>query len=203
MPPALQIVEYNLKSEMEHGLYVSRLASQTARELGLGEEEIREIAIAGLLHDIGKLRLMRVIRGEERDPLVTEQMKYVRMHSSLSYEIVKEHGYSEYILDCVRRHHENYDGSGYPEGIAGENIPLGARILRVCDVFAALTTDRPYRKAFQKDAAMELMIAEIAHFDVRVFLAFQRVVKRAGTSDYRRLDEQLFEEKEITEEMAQ
>ena len=78
-------------------------------------------------------------------------------------------------------HHENYDGSGYPDNLRGNEIPLGARILRVCDVFAALVSDRAYRAAFREEVAMELMIDEIKNFDMKIFLAFQRVV---GAEDF-------------------
>ena len=179
-----RIVDYNLTEELAHGTYVSCLVRDLAKELGLDEAEVYELTLAGLLHDIGKLKLTDYLRGETCfvSPLVIEEMKYVRMHSMLSYDILRELGYSDYICTVVRYHHENYDGSGYPDNLAGERIPYGSRIIRVCDVFAALTTDRPYRKSFSMDEAMALMIGEIDHFDMRVFLAFQRVIHRVGTS---------------------
>ena len=70
----------------------------------------------------------------------------------------------------------HFDGSGYPEHLAGETIPFGARILRVCDVFAALTTDRPYRKKFDKYTALEMMIDEVKNYDMLIFLTFQKIV---------------------------
>ena len=181
-----KIVDYNITEELAHGTYVCALVRDLAMELGLSEEERRPLMIAALLHDIGKLRLARYLMigtqsGE--DPLVIEEMKYVRMHSVLSYEILRQAGYRQGVLEAVRYHHENYDGTGYPDNLRGEDIPLGARIIRVCDVFAALTTDRPYRNRFSKDEAISLMIEEINHFDLRIFLAFERVVHRVGT-DY-------------------
>ena len=178
-----QIVDYNLTEELEHGVYVSSLVRDLSRELGLDDPIIREFQIAGLLHDIGKLRLANYIYGNEKleSPLVIEEMKYVRMHPMLSFEILKERGYSDLVLDAVRFHHEDYDGTGYPANLEGEDIPLGARIIRCCDVFAALTTDRPYRKRFEVDEAISLMIDEITHFDMRIFLAFERVIHRMGT----------------------
>jgi HD-GYP domain-containing protein (c-di-GMP phosphodiesterase class II) len=98
------------------------------------------------------------------------------MHSSLGYEELKGQGYSDFVLESILYHHENYDGSGYPSNKSGEDIPIGARILRVCDVYAALSSDRPYRKAFDQDMVMELMIDEVKNFDMEVFLAFQKVV---------------------------
>ena len=176
--PAVAILEFNLISELKHGIVVSNLAYDVAKELGLSEEVCHELAIAGMLHDIGKLKLTGYINGQEEDPLVIEELKYVRMHSALGYEELKDQGYSDFILQSILFHHENYDGSGYPANKAGEEIPLGARILRVCDVFAALSSDRPYRKAFDMATAMELMIDEVKNFDMQVFLAFQRVVHK-------------------------
>ena len=92
------------------------------------------------------------------------------------YEELKDQGYSDFVLESILYHHENYDGSGYPSNLAGKEIPIGARILRVCDVFCALSQERSYRKAFDKHTVMELMIDEIKNFDLEVFLAFQRVV---------------------------
>ena len=105
-----------------------------------------------------------------------EKLKYIRMHSKLGYDILSEKGFSNDVLDAVLYHHENYDGSGYPENLAGENIPLSARILRVSDVFAALISNRTYRKAFDFNTAIELMIDEVKNFDMKIFLAFMRVI---------------------------
>lgn len=173
-----QIVDYNLTEEIEHGVYVSCLVGELSRELGLPEDIVYQFSLAGLLHDLGKLQLANYLYGNESivSPLVIEEMKYVRMHPMLSYRILKDRGYSDIVLDAVRYHHEDYDGTGYPSNLVGEGIPLGARIIRVCDVFAALTTDRPYRKRFDVDEAMSLMIDEIKHFDMRIFLAFERIV---------------------------
>ena len=93
----------------------------------------------------------------------------MRMHSTLGYEELKDQGYSEFVLESILYHHENYDGTGYPDNLIGDQIPIGARILRVCDVFAALTSDRPYRTAFDVATVMELMIDEIKNFDMEVF----------------------------------
>ena len=110
-----------------------------------------------------------------------DELKYVRMHSTLGYDELKGQGYSDFVLESILYHHENYDGSGYPSNLAGEEIPIGARILRVCDVFCALSQDRSYRKAFDRRTVMELMIDEIKNFDLEVFLAFQRVVHTRKT----------------------
>ena len=177
------IVNYNLTEELAHGIYVSCLVRDLSKELGLSDSVVYQFSLAGLLHDIGKLKLANYIYGNEEivSPLVIEEMKYVRMHPMLSFEILKQRGYSDLVLDSVRYHHEDYDGSGFPSNLQGEEIPLGARIIRCCDVFAALTTDRPYRKHFTVEETMSLMIDEISHFDMKIFLAFERVVHRVGT----------------------
>ena len=171
-----RLLDFDLSEELNHGIVVSNLAYAVAAELGQDEEFCYQMAIAGMLHDIGKLKLTDYINGQENDPLLIEELKYVRMHSSLGYEELKDQGYSELVLQSVLYHHGNYDGSGYPSNLRGDSIPLGARILRVCDVYAALSSDRPYRKAFDVSTVIELMIDEIKNFDMEVFLAFQRVV---------------------------
>jgi HD-GYP domain-containing protein (c-di-GMP phosphodiesterase class II) len=116
------------------------------------------------------------MNGGKDESFVVEQLRYVRQHSKLSADILKTKGYSDFIIDSILYHHENYDGSGYPENLVGDSIPLGARILRVCDVFIALTSDRPYRKAFDVETTVGLMIDEVKNFDMKVFLAFLKVI---------------------------
>ncbi|MCM1158027.1 MAG: HD domain-containing protein [Bacteroidales bacterium] len=166
----------DLRTEIAHGIEVSRLAGRLARELKLDTAICHDIEVAGMLHDIGKLRASTYLYGGEDDTLNVEKMRYVRMHAGLGYEVVKNEGYSDRICEMILHHHENYDGTGYPDNLVGERIPLGARILRVCDVFAALTSDRPYRKAFDSKTAVELLIEEVRHFDMEIFLPFQSIV---------------------------
>ena len=97
------------------------------------------------------------------------------------YDLLKKYDYSDNIMDVVLSHHECFDGSGYPNGLVGEQIPLGARILKVADEFAALISDRPYRKAFDIDTAVTIMIDEIKNMDIRVFLLFQRLIHEDST----------------------
>lgn len=191
--------------EMRHGIEVSNLAVMIARELGESDEFCGSIAVAGILHDIGKLKLAKYLYAE--DGLIVEQMKYVRQHSAQSYEIIMGAGYSREIALGVYHHHENYDGSGYPNNLRGDRIPWMARILRVCDVFAALTADRSYRNAFDSKSALEIMIDEVADYDMKVFLAFQKVlhsqVLKAGLEqikqigDKRQLEPLVLFEKEL------
>ncbi|WP_082812202.1 HD-GYP domain-containing protein [Clostridium sp. Marseille-P299] len=167
----------DLDEAIAHGILVSNLAFYLSQELGFSQEYCYEMAKAGMLHDIGKLRLGHLLYGRKKGSLKIEEMKYVRMHPELGYESLKEiGGYSTTILRSIYHHHENFDGSGYPDNIKGEKIPYGARILRTCDVFAALVSDRAYRSAFDIDTAIELMIDEVKNFDMEIFLAFMKVV---------------------------
>lgn len=169
------LLQYSLKEQLLHGMRVSNLAYLLAQKLELSPDFCYDMAVAGMLHDIGKELISDAMDAQE-EHLIVEEIHYVRLHSKASYEILKARGYSQRILQTVLYHHENYDGSGYPQNLSGENIPLGARIIRVCDVYSALTTDRPYRKSFDKQTAIELMIEDIKDFDLHIFLAFQRVL---------------------------
>ncbi|MGN0383083.1 MAG: HD-GYP domain-containing protein [Eubacterium sp.] len=171
-----EILYEDLNAEIRHGILVSNLAYNLAKYLDIPEEETYELAVAGMVHDIGKLRLAGYLYGRSDDTLAVEEMKYVRMHSKLSYDILKNQGYSEYVQEAVLRHHENYDGSGFPDNLSGDDIHRGGRILRVCDVFAALISERPYRKAFDFETAVALMIDEVKNFDMQIFIAFQRMI---------------------------
>ena len=194
------ILEIDLDDLLKHGMVVSNLAEMVAGELGMPDDFLALIAQAGLLHDIGKLRIANYLYGRQNGELKVEEIKYVRMHSVLSYGILKKQGYEHTILDAVLYHHENYDGSGYPNNLKGENIPIGARILRICDVFGALVAHRPYREAFSPDKAIRLMIKEIKNFDMQCFLALQRVVNSA---DFAKLAEIIEDNKKSSKNVYQ
>ncbi len=174
--PVNRYIEKDMENEIRHGMCVSLLAGKVAREMKLDHSFCHDIEIAGLLHDIGKLRISNYIYGRNEGAMNIEEMGYLRMHSSLGFDILRQQGYPDGICKMVLYHHENYDGSGYPYNLMRDDIPLGARILRVCDVFAALSSDRPYREAFSFERATEMMIDEVREFDMKVFLAFQNVI---------------------------
>lgn len=189
-----EFLEKDMVSIIAHSIVVSKLAYLVGKELGIPEELCYELSVAGVMHDIGKIQLdsyLEASRNTKTDEfreiqkkvgnkqLDTDEVQYVRMHSKFSYDILKEYGYSDIVLNTVLYHHENYDGTGYPEGLQGTDIPMGARILRVCDVFAALVGKRIYRDAFDMDTAVAIMIDEVKNYDMKVFLAFQRVIHEA------------------------
>lgn len=183
MKNKLTYIEMNMAKELAHGICVSNLSYRVAKELQLAEKNCYELAVAGVLHDLGKLEVAKYIYKREGTTMGIEEMKFVRTHSTLSYTMLSKEDYSPFVLESILYHHENYDGSGYPSNLSGEDIPIGARIIRVCDVFAALTTDRPYRRSFDVDTAVELMIEEVKNFDMKIFLAFLKVIHEEGIDD--------------------
>ncbi len=172
-----ELEQEEFDTTLSHGIYVSNLAYHLALEAGLSREICDEMAVAGMLHDIGKIRASKLMYVEQgTDNLIIKQMNYLRQHPFFGYEAVKAEGYSSAIQESILFHHENYDGSGYPSNLFGDMIPLGARILRICDVFAALTTKKAYRPAHDANAALELMICDVQKYDMRLFLCLMNMV---------------------------
>lgn len=170
-------IQESLGEALLHGMVVSNLAYFVGEEMNLPQEQLHNLAVAGMVHDIGKLRLRSYVYEEKEATLDIDEFRYVRLHPTLGYAILKAQGYEEEVLTAVLYHHENEDGSGYPNNLKGKDIPLNARILRVCDAFGALIANRAYRSAFDIETAISIMIEEIKDFDMQVFLAFQKVTQ--------------------------
>lgn len=177
----LQYIFNDYKSGIEHGILVANLTYELAKRLKLDERECYELKVAGMMHDIGKLKLSEYLYGRNSGELSVEEMKYMRMHSKISFDVLKNYEYSDNIMKVVLWHHECYDGSGYPDNLKETGIPLGARIIKVADEFAALISDRPYRKAFDVDTAVNILIEEIKNLDMKVFIEFQRMIHEEET----------------------
>jgi len=157
-----------------HGNRVSEFAQATAKIHGLEYNYIERLGIAGLLHDIGRLGIPESILLKP-DILTPEEMRIVRAHPELSVNFIERVDYLRDTFDAIRHHHEKYSGDGYPDGLEGENIPLGARILAVCDAFDAMTSPRPYRMAMSdRDALEELIVNTGTQFDPIIVEAFTR-----------------------------
>ena len=168
-------IQVSLDDSIEHGIVVSNLAYNVGKELGLDEAVCYDLAVAGLLHDNGKVRLNFYMNEKEEQILAVDETRYLRMHSTIGHSILVEHGYDNIVLDAVLYHHEHYDGTGYPSNLKRDEIPLVGRIMHVCDIFGALIANRDYREGFSVETALEVMIEEVKNFDMKVFLAFQRV----------------------------
>ncbi len=178
------LLSQSMTEQLEHGRQVSNLAYEIGRELKLSDEKCRQLIIAGFFHDIGKTELANETEVRQQS-MVVEEMNSIRLHPEKGFEILKRHGFEDEICLSVLYHHENCDGSGYPFNLEGSSIPLGACILRVCDVFCALVSSRPYRAAFSPETAIEMMIEEIRYYHVGVFLALQRVLHRESDGKIR------------------
>ena len=137
-----------------HSESVSRYAVALAKGLKLSPQEIDSIEVAAILHDVGKIGVQESILNKP-EKLDDEEWKEVRRHPEFSYKILKEVNFPWKIKPLIYAHHERYDGKGYPTGLKGKKIPLGARILAVADTFAAMTSDRVDRKGLSKEVAIE------------------------------------------------
>jgi response regulator RpfG family c-di-GMP phosphodiesterase len=152
---------------------VAGLAVVIAQNMSLSAEEVEFIRLAGFLHDIGQIAISDKILFK-KDKLSPEEYLKVKMHSLVSTNIIRNLDEEKKLIPIILYHHERYDGSGYPEGLKGERIPLGARILAVCDAYKAIISPRPYRRGFtSQEAVKELERCAGQQFDpyiVRIFL---------------------------------
>ncbi|MGN0165801.1 MAG: HD-GYP domain-containing protein [Lachnospiraceae bacterium] len=161
----------------DHGMIVAKLTELMAKRLNLDEEEIQNITKASMLHDIGKLKLSAYLYGRKDDFMDIDEIKYARMHPVLGRDIVSKTGlYNDKIQSYVYYHHENDDGTGYPERLEGGKTPLGAKILHVCDTYVSLVSERPFRTAYQKDTALTLMALEASNYDMKLFMLLMDIV---------------------------
>lgn len=161
-----------------HGLRVGDYTHAIALELGMAPAELEILRIAAQLHDIGKIGIPDAILCKA-GKLTAEEFALVKLHPQIGRRILEKAQSFEEILPVVELHHENFDGSGYPYGLAGDKIPLGARIVRVADSFDAMTTDRAYRPAYSAQAAArEIQSCVGRAYDPRVVRAFLRLFER-------------------------
>jgi HD-GYP domain-containing protein (c-di-GMP phosphodiesterase class II) len=139
-----------------HSERVGRLARLTGQRLGVAAHQLQVLEMSGLLHDVGKIGVPEEILCKP-GALTEPELRVIRKHPVMGYEILKPIASFGTVLDGVLYHHENADGSGYPEGLSGETIPLFARIIHAVDVFDAVTSTRSYRAAFDFEAACQIL----------------------------------------------
>jgi PAS domain S-box-containing protein len=160
-----------------HSQRVTELTVQLAREMDMSEEALVHARRGALLHDVGKIGIPDSIL-RKPGKLNDEERRTIERHPQLAYEMLLPIPYLLPALDIPYCHHEKWDGTGYPRGLKGEQIPLAARIFAVADVYDALTSDRPYRKAWPKEKALAYIHEQSGkHFDPRVVEAFFKVNK--------------------------
>ena len=157
----------------EHAAHVSGLSERLAVALGCSREELRTIAVAGRLHDVGKVAVPDAVL-HKPDVLTTEERDVMRAHAVIGAEIVGRIPDLRPIAALIRAHHERWDGTGYPDGLAGAEIPLGARVLAVADAYFAITTSRPYQAARDHTFAVaEIERCSGSQFDPAVVRALE------------------------------
>ena len=156
---------------------VARLAEEVARRLGVDEGSLQDVRRAGVLHDIGKMAVPETILGKP-SALDEQERDFVRRHTIVGERIVRAAPALIGVARLIRSSHERFDGTGYPDGLRGAEIPLGSRVIFVCDAFAAMTSERPYARALtQEEALQELQRCAGTQFDpvvVETFVALAR-----------------------------
>lgn len=163
-----------------HSVRVSRISVLIGRELDLSDDLLRDVELGGILHDIGKIGVPESILWKA-DKLTDEERAIMSKHPTTSADIIGDLKGLLRAREYVRHHHEHFDGNGYPSGLSGEDIPIGAGIILVADAYDAMTTDRPYRKAIGHEKAVE-ELTKLAgtQFDPLVVNALMSVLEKAG-----------------------
>jgi putative two-component system response regulator len=170
-----------------HSARVADLSATIANQLGLSDEDVEQVRVAGRLHDLGKIGTREAVM-EKQGPLSPEEYEHVKQHVIIGSQILAPLTHLGPIIGSVRHHHERWDGSGYPEGLRGEEIPLGGRIIGAAEVYDALSTSRPYQDKLTPEQAVERMSQLSGNvLDPKVFDALAAVVAGRRTLVY--LDE--------------
>jgi HD-GYP domain-containing protein (c-di-GMP phosphodiesterase class II) len=165
-----------------HSVRVTNYALIIAEEMQLSEAQKYDLRLAALLHDIGKITLKDTLLAKDNH-LTKLELQAIRMHPIISHNIVV--GISRPLARIIRYHHENYNGTGYPEGLRGEEIPFMSRLICLADAFDAMTTDRPYRSAMDIEFVLkEIREGSDKQFDPRVVKAFLAVYQEGKINLY-------------------
>ncbi|MCH8268500.1 MAG: response regulator [Acidobacteria bacterium] len=159
---------------------LSNYAASLGERMGLPPEQLTALRRAGIVHDLGKVAVPDAILLKQ-GPLSPEEWKMMREHPAVGERICAPLKSFRLVLPIIRHHHERFDGSGYPDGLQGEEIPLTARVLQLVDIYDALTTDRPYRRALSLEAALATMEQEVQKgwWDPRTFAELRQMFAQA------------------------
>ena len=156
-----------------HNYRVGLAAREMAKSLNFSEQEVEEVSVAGAHHDVGKYYIPTHILFKA-DKLSTAEFDIMRLHPLYTAVTLYNEGYSDKIIKIASQHHENWDGSGYPFGLRGNEIERGARLLRIVDEFDALIEYRPYRRSPSYEMIMKIMEEDSKHFDQDMYKEFRR-----------------------------
>jgi putative nucleotidyltransferase with HDIG domain len=156
-----------------HSRRVARFTVAICKEMGMGREEVRQAELAAILHDIGKIGIPESIL-QKPDRLTAEEMLKMREHPVKGAHILAHIVELQEVINWIKHHHEHYDGNGYPDGLAGDEIPLQARVMAVADAFDAMTSDRPYRRGMSPGEVIRIMDeCAASQFDPHVLRVFK------------------------------
>jgi len=162
---------------IEHASQVARLSQLVGVELSLNEQEIETLGLAAFLHDLGKLAVADLVL-EKPTPLTEEEWAAVKIHPDVGARMIEPLEVLSGVPPVIRHHHESYDGSGYPAGLEGEEIPLAARIVAVVDAYDVIMRGRPYRRRSTQAGALEELSHKAGHqFDPLVVETLIRVIE--------------------------
>lgn len=163
---------------MTQGEQVANLAATVAWQMGLREEEVRRVKGAALLHDVGKMGIADSVLSKPGE-LSDEERAAMRRHPEAGFAILEQIESLRHIAPVIRHHHERFDGQGYPDGLRGDDIPIGARIFAVADSYVAMTSDRPYRRKLPHEIAVQEIVRHaLTQFDPEVVSAFLQAEKQ-------------------------
>ena len=160
-----------------HSIRMAELSLALGKKLGIEKEDRAHLRRSALLHDIGKMGIPDAILNKP-GPLTDSERKMMELHTEFGKDMLAPIPFLQPAADVAHCHHENWDGSGYPRGLQGEEIPLMARIVSVCNVWDALTSDQPYRKAWLKsDARNYIDLGADKQFDPKIVDIFLQLIK--------------------------
>ncbi len=164
-----------------HSARVADLSAMIAAELGMSDEEVEVIRTAGRLHDIGKIGIREEVLAKQ-GPLTPAEYEHVKDHVIIGTQILAPLAHLHAAITCMRSHHERWDGQGYPDGLKGEEIPFGARIIGIAEIFDALTTSRPYQEKMPANFAVDRLRDLVGTaVDPGAFAGLESVIARRQT----------------------
>lgn len=164
----IEVLESKDKYTSGHSTRVSDMSYYLAQKIGLMGAELEQVHIAAHLHDIGKVKVPSYIL-KKTGPLLLEEWELIKLHPEYGFRILNQSSFLQPYAKIVLHHHERWDGNGYPAGLKGKEIPLGSRIIAICDTVDAMTYNRPYRKAFSlEETLLEIKRNKGKQFDPEI-----------------------------------
>jgi len=158
-----------------HDVRVSDLSVKLGEKIGLSQDDLYLLKHTAQIHDIGRVGITNDIMSK-MTPLIESEYGAIKTHPEIGYKLIKDI-LPESMSLGVLHHHEYWNGAGYPKGLKGENIPLFSRVIRIPDVWDALTSDRPYRKALSPESAIHIMNLEVDTFDPKLYPLFLEIIR--------------------------